>query len=244
MVFNIATSEWQIVEQESMQGKSLRKASFLVEEGRSKSPTRLPERKKSPSRRITLSRSPSRSPERKSSINMIIERQQSNAQTMPVDNNRSMATINEETYQKYNKKKDNSDINKMVLLKNFEVNDQKLKERLSIPTPTTEAMKRSIIGLVSKKVTQNTQLSPDKDKELNTTKGTNFEHASLVGLNNGQVVLEGKVWGKRPSARDGHTAHVHKGMLVIFGGDRHKMTFNDIYIYHLDKALESPRLER
>lgn len=33
----------------------------------------------------------------------------------------------------------------------------------------------------------------------------------------------------RPTARDGHSAIVYKNRLVIFGGDRHHMAFNDTY---------------
>lgn len=37
------------------------------------------------------------------------------------------------------------------------------------------------------------------------------------------------VFGKRPCARDGHCMAMLKDELIIFGGDRHQMSFNDIY---------------
>lgn len=41
----------------------------------------------------------------------------------------------------------------------------------------------------------------------------------------------GKVQGKRPMARDGHTGiMVGDSWFVVFGGDRHHMPFNDLFI--------------
>ena len=39
--------------------------------------------------------------------------------------------------------------------------------------------------------------------------------------------------GKRPCARDGHSTILINNMLVIFGGDRHQMSFNDIHAVNL-----------
>jgi len=35
--------------------------------------------------------------------------------------------------------------------------------------------------------------------------------------------------GKKPCARDGQTVSVWQNKLYIFGGDRHLMSFNDLY---------------
>lgn len=37
-----------------------------------------------------------------------------------------------------------------------------------------------------------------------------------------------------PQARDGHSSIVHDGMLIVFGGDRHHMPFNDLFILDLE----------
>ena len=42
--------------------------------------------------------------------------------------------------------------------------------------------------------------------------------------------LYGKVAGRRPAARDGHTGIIHDGLMLVFGGDRHHMPFNDTFI--------------
>jgi hypothetical protein len=46
----------------------------------------------------------------------------------------------------------------------------------------------------------------------------------------------GIVRGKKPTARDGHTANVDtNGFMYVFGGDRHHMPFNDLYIIKLPR---------
>lgn len=42
--------------------------------------------------------------------------------------------------------------------------------------------------------------------------------------------------GRKPHARDGHSANVDKfGFMFIFGGDRHQMPFNDLFLIKLPK---------
>lgn len=39
-----------------------------------------------------------------------------------------------------------------------------------------------------------------------------------------------------PSARDGHSAEIStEGALLVFGGDRHLMPFNDLYMMQLQE---------
>ena len=35
--------------------------------------------------------------------------------------------------------------------------------------------------------------------------------------------------GKKPCARDGHNIHLINNQIFVFGGDRHKMSFNDLH---------------
>ena len=48
--------------------------------------------------------------------------------------------------------------------------------------------------------------------------------------------MYGKVAGKRPAARDGHTGVMFGDMFIVFGGDRHHMPFNDLFM--LDMRTE------
>lgn len=59
----------------------------------------------------------------------------------------------------------------------------------------------------------------------------------------GMTTTDGTVGGKqtkfgmvagKPAARDGHSANVDKrGFMYVFGGDRHQMPFNDLYMVRL-----------
>lgn len=49
--------------------------------------------------------------------------------------------------------------------------------------------------------------------------------------------IYGRVKGKRPTARDGHSGFIVGDYLAIFGGDRHHMPFNDIFYLDLKKEF-------
>lgn len=51
------------------------------------------------------------------------------------------------------------------------------------------------------------------------------------------------VKGKRPAARDGHTGIIFHDHLVIFGGDRHHMPFNDSYVFNLQNEIDQIQKE-
>ena len=48
-----------------------------------------------------------------------------------------------------------------------------------------------------------------------------------------------KVSGIRPMPRDGHSGILHNGVMVIFGGDRHHMPFNDIFVLDIPSECEN-----
>lgn len=47
----------------------------------------------------------------------------------------------------------------------------------------------------------------------------------------------GKVQEKRPPARDGHTGIIFESNFIIFGGDRHHMPFNDVYLLNIGQEF-------
>ena len=50
----------------------------------------------------------------------------------------------------------------------------------------------------------------------------------------------GKIKGKRPAARDGHSGLLYGGRyFVVFGGDRHHMPFNDTFILDVKAEITS-----
>jgi len=117
-------------------------------------------------------------------------------------------------------------VKKMALLKEFEVSDEK-KEELRMVIPTVEAMQKSIqiLGLTS-------GAEENPDTVIQNT---------LAGLEAIKAVVEKNVddgsptkSGVKPVARDGHSATRVGNKLFILAGDRHKMSFNDLFALNLE----------
>lgn len=70
------------------------------------------------------------------------------------------------------------------------------------------------------------------------TKGSNAT-GSVFGVNLGSTEqnLQRQV-GRRPAARDGHTGAVWNNFFVVFGGDRHHMPFNDLFMLDLEAEFK------
>jgi len=49
---------------------------------------------------------------------------------------------------------------------------------------------------------------------------------------------KGQVIGKKPCARDGHAGLLHEECMIILGGDRHMVSFNDAYMFKLNKGVD------
>jgi hypothetical protein len=52
-------------------------------------------------------------------------------------------------------------------------------------------------------------------------------------------LIYGKVQGRRPAARDGHTGVIVGDIMIVFGGDRHHMPFNDTYKLDIKSEFEA-----
>lgn len=113
-----------------------------------------------------------------------------------------------------------------------------LKDRaLNLETPTSLKMKNTFL-------LQNTNQSfdeyhanmkkrkigsPSREGELNHSKITINADGQMYDENDGTVLINFKY----PSARDGHSAVMFGDKMIIFGGDRHHMPFNDLFIFDL-----------
>jgi len=49
----------------------------------------------------------------------------------------------------------------------------------------------------------------------------------------------GKVKGRIPASRDGHSMIVVNDQIVVFGGDRHRMPFADTFIFDLRSQFDA-----
>lgn len=105
---------------------------------------------------------------------------------------------------------------KMLLLSQFDVDDDSKKEMLE-NSPTTEAMKNSIIAIKG-------------ETKINAMKEI-YQNNIVVNGNSNTIK------GKKPCARDGCTGNLFNGKLVIFGGDRHLMAFHDLYFLNIKHLI-------
>jgi len=48
--------------------------------------------------------------------------------------------------------------------------------------------------------------------------------------------LVGRIIGRAPYPRDGHSAVIVNDKMLVFGGDRYQMPFNDLYAYSLSES--------
>ena len=93
-------------------------------------------------------------------------------------------------------------------------------QRLS--SPTSVSMRNTfIIKNADESFDTNSKLLPKGGKKMNAT----WHEVKYTSLEEGQ----------RPTPRDGHSACVDStGCMYIFGGDRHHMPFNDLYMISLN----------
>ncbi|KAL4486422.1 hypothetical protein ABPG72_018376 [Tetrahymena utriculariae] len=109
---------------------------------------------------------------------------------------------------------------KMQLLKQFEVSEE-MRNQLISPIPILQSMRNSLNLLSS--CNQSHRYDQINEKQL-----------KLQDFQNTQSLIK----GKHPGARDGYISAVIGDKLIIFGGDRHRMSLNDTYQLDLKMLLE------
>ncbi|EAR86118.2 Sm protein (macronuclear) [Tetrahymena thermophila SB210] len=109
---------------------------------------------------------------------------------------------------------------KMQLLKQFEVSEE-MRNQLISPIPILQSM-RSSLNLLSS-CNQSHRYDQINETQL---KLQNFQNTQSL------------IRGKHPGARDGYLSAVIGDKLIIFGGDRHRMSLNDTYQLDLKMLLE------
>lgn len=119
---------------------------------------------------------------------------------------------------------------KRILLKQFEITDETLKEQLLVKhSPTSDMMKQIIYYMTKKNIdmygNSNPQTAPVKPR------------VSSVKFNKTVPRIYGRVAGNRPCARDGHCALIVKNKMLVLGGNRSKIGFNDLYELDLEKVM-------
>lgn len=99
-------------------------------------------------------------------------------------------------------------------------------QALVTESPLTQQMNQSIVSIGN----QNTKKSKEMSKKVTQT----FLRKSQT-----MAYQEHKIVGKHPSARDGHSlTKLSEDYFLVFGGDRHMMQYNDIFILDTQQLLE------
>ncbi|CAK56009.1 unnamed protein product (macronuclear) [Paramecium tetraurelia] len=111
---------------------------------------------------------------------------------------------------------------KTAMLKLFEVENREIMN-FQDDCNVTEKLKTSIILIGNPK--QDLKLK----KGILTEFGQQIISKFLLPITGGQNVIN----GKKPCARDGHSVAVFNDFMIVFGGDRHTMSFNDLYFLNL-----------
>ena len=109
---------------------------------------------------------------------------------------------------KQERKKREMQEKKKKLLKEFAFDEEELANSKREKSPTTEALRNSLLMI------------KQPNKKLNAHPKTN----SLI-------ISKSKIEKPitRPLARDGHSLIIEGDNMYVFGGDRHKMTFGDLF---------------
>lgn len=107
-------------------------------------------------------------------------------------------------------------------------------------SPTSMSMKNSFILKNSgPKFDQLYQLL--KKREKASPKQNLDSSVQTIGSTNSPDKNKGFFDGVRPPARDGHSASLFGKFLVIFGGDRHHMPFNDLHYLDLTAEIDAKK---
>ena len=83
-------------------------------------------------------------------------------------------------------------------------------------------------------ILQNTNISFDNYAAMMKRRKGSLKGDSASNLNEEQDENTLKINKKNPQARDGHIACTYENKMLIFGGDRHHMPFNDLFLLDLD----------
>ena len=106
------------------------------------------------------------------------------------------------------------------------------REETLLTSPTSLSMKNSfLVKTVGRAFdTYYHYYKTKKKHSLNSNEGHDLAHMASL--------KHGKIEGNLPKPRDGHTGLIYnERYLVIFGGDRHHMPFNDLFTLDLYKEI-------
>lgn len=117
---------------------------------------------------------------------------------------------------------------KADMLRNFDVKEEDKSAILNMES-SSQAMKNSL-DLIG-----NGLMPPDSPVKFKKGEFAKSTHSRFMEP---LEITTHFIPGRKPCARDGHNAVLLNNQLVVFGGDRHHMSFNDMYILHMDSVIQ------
>lgn len=116
-------------------------------------------------------------------------------------------------------------------LKKKKDQDKNPLEDSMLTSPTSLSMKNSFLIKNSGKGFDN-YYSSIKRRKMGQSMSPD-----ITGFSPAKGKRVSKISGVRPRPRDGHTAAIYNNMMIIFGGDRHQMPFNDLFSLNLEGEI-------
>lgn len=116
-------------------------------------------------------------------------------------------------------------------LKKKKDNEKNPLEDSMLSSPTSLSMKNSFLIKNSGKGFDNYYNS------IKRRKMGQSHSPDISGFSPTKAVRNSRVQGVRPRPRDGHTAHLYENQMIIFGGDRHQMPFNDLFSLNIESEI-------
>ena len=152
----------------------------------------------------------------------------------------SPSKLNNKSPQKKTTKK----LGKSPKKKNDAASEDTEKKESGLASPTSISMQNSFI-IKNADESFEAYFQQMRRRKLGGAGATNMDHtmggqsATLQGMSNSPGVMNssnfGVVEGIQPAARDGHSTEISEnGLMFVFGGDRHHMPFNDLYLMKLN----------
>lgn len=119
-----------------------------------------------------------------------------------------------------------------VLKKKRDTEKNPLEDSM-LTSPTSLSMKNSFLIKNSGKGFENYYMTLKKRKM--EQKSHSPDH---IGGSPSKMKRSAKVVGNRPRPRDGHSADIWGNHMVVFGGDRHHMPFNDLFSLNIEAEIQ------
>jgi hypothetical protein len=109
--------------------------------------------------------------------------------------------------------------------------DKNPLEDSMLTSPTSLSMKNSFLIKNSGKGFDN-YFTNQRRKKLGLT-----HSPDISNLSPSKAPRNSKVQGIRPRPRDGHSADLYGKYMIVFGGDRHHMPFNDLFSLDIEAEV-------